>query len=160
MAYYQKVLLPEEKLLHLGRLHWAIYLRAWVLFAIVVIAIVALLAERRASPPPAEWVVPALELAAVVFVVLALLSALGAWIRRRTTEIVVTDRRIIFKQGLLRRRTIEMTMNKVESVDVIQSISGRIFNFGTVLIRGTGSTYEPLAMVADPLTLRTAIVAH
>jgi hypothetical protein len=45
-------------------------------------------------------------------------------------------------------------------VDVIQSIGGRIFNFGTVLIRGTGSTYEPLSMVADPLALRTAIVAH
>jgi uncharacterized membrane protein YdbT with pleckstrin-like domain len=72
---------------------------------------------------------------------------------------VVTDRRIIFKEGFVRRRTMEMNMNKVETVDVIQSIAGRIFNYGAILIRGVGSSYEPLRLIADPLTLRTAIIA-
>ena len=77
-----------------------------------------------------------------------------------TTEIVVTDRRILFKEGFLRRRTMEMNMSKVETVDVVQSIPGRIFNYGTILIRGTGSSYEPLSLIGDPLTLRNAILVQ
>jgi uncharacterized membrane protein YdbT with pleckstrin-like domain len=98
--------------------------------------------------------------AALFFLLLALGSLLSALIRRGSTEIVVTDRRIIFKEGVLRRRTMEMNMNKVETVDVVQTIAGRILNFGAVLIRGVGSSYEPIGMVADPLALRTAIVAQ
>ena len=69
------------------------------------------------------------------------------------------DRRIIFKAGLLRRHSIEMNMDKVESVDVDQSIFGRIFDFGTVLIRGTGTSLEPLAKIENPLKLRSQITA-
>lgn len=81
-----------------------------------------------------------------------------AWFRRVTTEIVVTDKRIIYKRGWIARRTVEMNITKVETVDVRQSVMGRLLGFGTVLIRGTGSSWEPLTWVASPLTLRNAIV--
>ena len=68
----------------------------------------------------------------------ALLLLLGAWIRRRATEIVVTDRRVIFKRGLISRHTVEMNVSKIETVDVEQGLAGRIWDYGTVLIRGTG----------------------
>ena len=80
--------------------------------------------------------------------------------RRITTEIVVTDRRVIFKEGFVRRRTMDMNMNNVETVDVVQSIVGRVFDYGTLLNRGTGSSYVPLRLIADPLALRTAIIAQ
>jgi uncharacterized membrane protein YdbT with pleckstrin-like domain len=89
--------------------------------------------------------------------VLGGLVFLGAWIRRKGTEIVVTDRRVIYKRGFIARRTVEMNISKVETVDVEQSIAGRLLGYGTVLIRGTGESLEPLRHVEAPLTIRNAI---
>jgi uncharacterized membrane protein YdbT with pleckstrin-like domain len=102
----------------------------------------------------------ALHWTALLLLVIWVLGMLAAFIRRWTTENVITDRRIIYKTGLISRRSVEMNMNKVETVDVVQSILARIFNYGTVLIRGVGSSYEPLRQVADPLPLRNAILAQ
>jgi len=63
------------------------------------------------------------------------------------------------KRGLIRRHTVEMNMNKIESVDVDQTLFGRLFNYGNVTIRGTGSTFEPLHMIDAPLKLRTTVTA-
>jgi len=68
----------------------------------------------------------ALRIAAGIFALLALSAALRAFIRRATTELAVTDHRVIYKSGLLSRHTIEMQRDKVESVDVDQSLLGRI----------------------------------
>jgi uncharacterized membrane protein YdbT with pleckstrin-like domain len=93
-----------------------------------------------------------------ILLVLALLSFLRAWFIRVTTEIVVTDKRIIHKIGFIARRTEEINITKVETVDVTQDITGRIFGFGTVLIRGIGGSWEPLRRVSSPLQLRNAII--
>ena len=71
----------------------------------------------------------------------------------------VSDRRIIFKRGLIRRHTVEMNMQKVESVDVDQTLIGRLFNYGNVTIRGTGSSFEILNRIDSPLKLRTTVTA-
>lgn len=163
MAYYTKVLVPDEKVRYVGSLHWSIYLRSFLWLVLAVAAGVGswLLPADTLSPGQTPPVVSAgLAIAAAIFGLVWLFGLASAWGRRATTEIVVTDRRIIFKEGFIRRRTLEMNMNKVETVDVIQSIWGRIFNFGTVTIRGVGSSYEPLTRVANPLALRTAIVAQ
>jgi uncharacterized membrane protein YdbT with pleckstrin-like domain len=168
MAYYTKVLLPDEKLLHVGKLHWVIYLKAWFFLVADLAALITFLMTRNPGQPlmpssdqPAQ---PALAYISggifVVLLVVWVLQLVAAWSRRATTEIVVTDKRVLFKEGFIRRRTIEMNMNKVETVDVQQSIGGRLLNYGTVLIRGTGSSYEPLRLVDSPLALRTAIVAQ
>jgi uncharacterized membrane protein YdbT with pleckstrin-like domain len=77
-----------------------------------------------------------------------------AWIRYKTTEFAVTDKRIIAKTGLISRNTVEMFLDKVESLHVEQSVLGRILNFGTITIRGSGSTDEPIANISAPLELR------
>jgi uncharacterized membrane protein YdbT with pleckstrin-like domain len=160
MAYYTKILLQGEEVRAVGRLHWAIYLRAWFAFFIAAAAGIAGLAARSSASQTDGAPLPAgLGILSAAFLILGVLLLIGAWTRRVTTEIVVTDRRIIFKEGFVRRRTMEMNMNKVETVDVVQSIAGRIFNYGAILIRGVGSSYEPLRLIADPLTLRTAIIA-
>jgi uncharacterized membrane protein YdbT with pleckstrin-like domain len=89
-----------------------------------------------------------------------IITWLRAWIRRVSTELAVTDRRVIFKRGLIRRHTVEMNMDKVESVDVDQSILGRIFNYGDVTVRGTGASIEPLRMIGDPLHFRSRVTAR
>ncbi len=98
-------------------------------------------------------------MASGVIGVVGILLLLGAWIRRKATEIVVTDRRVIFKRGLLSRHTVEMNVSKIETVDVEQGLAGRIWGYGTLLIRGTGAGFEPLAGVGSPLLIRNAIVA-
>jgi uncharacterized membrane protein YdbT with pleckstrin-like domain len=94
-----------------------------------------------------------------VLILIAALSAFRAWFKQFTTEIAVTDRRIIYKTGFISRRTAEMNMHRVETVAVEQGIIGRMLNYGTVHIRGTGAGIENLTMVANPLGLRSAITA-
>ena len=71
-----------------------------------------------------------------------------------------TDRRVIYKTGLVQRDTTEINMAKIESVDVSKSILGRVFGFGTLTIRGTGETIEALRNIASPLQFRNAIMVR
>jgi membrane protein YdbS with pleckstrin-like domain len=151
MPYYTKVLQPDEKVLVVGRLHWSIYGPAVVVLAAALALLV--LSYRVLDPVWQHYTL----LAAGVVGVLGLLL-LGASIRRHATEIVVTDRRVIFKRGLLSRHTVEMNVSKIETVDVEQGLAGRIWGYGTLLIRGTGSGFEPLVGVGSPIQIRNAIV--
>lgn len=151
MAYYTKVIQTDETVRYVGGLHWTIYRNAILLAAVAVAALIACLAVSGDQKFLAL-------VAAGLFLLLAAVSFVGAWFVRFTTEIVVTDRRIIHKVGLIARRTEEMNITKVETVDVSQGIGGRIFNYGTVAIRGIGGGWEPLRRVGSPLELRNAIV--
>ena len=153
MPYYTKVLQPDEQVLAVGRLHWSLYVRpVLVLLLAAAIAIGALWIPDQTGQS-AAW------LTGAAFAVLGLVLALAAAIRRHATEIVVTNRRVIFKRGVFSRYTVEMHMNKIETVDVDQGIAGRLFGYGTVVIRGTGSGIEPLEGIGHPLTIRNAIIA-
>lgn len=156
MSYAERVLQPGEKLLHQSRLHWLVFLPTIPFAAIAVLGIVLYLAMADRND---QLAVLGLVLIAVG-VVGAIVSWSRGWIRRATTELAVTDRRIIFKQGLVRRHTVEMNMDKVESVDVDQSVLGRILNYGDVTIRGTGASLEPLRMIEDPLMFRSHVTAR
>lgn len=150
MGYVDEVLQPGEQLLHRAYLHWLLYAPA---FATAVVGVVLLVLGATYGGGIALVPGAAVGLAAVYF-------WLGAWIRRSTTELAVTNRRIILKRGWIRRRTVEMNMDKVESVDVDQSILGRIFNYGDVTVRGTGASIEPLRMIGDPLHFRSRVTAR
>src|ERR1700732_2933486 len=96
---------------------------------------------------------------AVLSAMAAVSNFISAWFRRWTTEIAVTDCRVILKRGFIRRATMEMNLAKVESIDVDQTLSGRIFNYGNVTIRGTGSSFEILRTIDAPLKLRSTVTA-
>ena len=85
---------------------------------------------------------------------IGLIFLIWAYISYKTTEFAVTDKRIIAKTGLISRNTVEMFLDKVESLNVTQTVPGRILNYGTVTIRGTGSTSEPIKNISGPLDLR------
>ena len=73
-------------------------------------------------------------------------------LKQESTRITVTNRRVIIKRGI--RRTIQMSMNQVESIDVVQPYLGMIFNYGTVVICGTGGRREQVNIIADPFHLQ------
>lgn len=85
------------------------------------------------------------------------LSLAGAWLRQWAGEFAVTNRRVIIKLGFISRRTIELNLSKVESVEVNQDIFGRLLNYGTITVIGTGGTHEPFALINDPLAFRRAV---
>jgi uncharacterized membrane protein YdbT with pleckstrin-like domain len=67
---------------------------------------------------------------------------------------------VIYKRGFIKRYTAEMNMDKVESVDVNQSIMGRLLGYGSIEIRGTGGQgIKQLDRIADPIGTRNAITA-
>ena len=154
MSYVTRVLQPGESVVYATKLHWLIYIRAIVLLMICVILLGA--AITVADNPNFSL---ALEIAAGISALLALSAAIGAFIRRATTELAVTDHRVIYKAGLLRRHTLEMNRDKVESVTVDQTILGRLLGYGTVIVRGTGSSLEPIRNIGNPLTFRSHITA-
>jgi uncharacterized membrane protein YdbT with pleckstrin-like domain len=71
-----------------------------------------------------------------------------------TTELAITNKRVIAKFGLIRRNTVEMNISKVESIQVDQGILGRIFNFGSVLVSGAGDPKAPIPGISHPLQFR------
>ena len=87
-----------------------------------------------------------------------LLLWLWAWILYATTELAVTNKRVIAKTGMIERRTNEMFLEKIESIQVDQSILGRLFNFGSVVISGTGVHSAPFKNISDPLALRRSFM--
>jgi uncharacterized membrane protein YdbT with pleckstrin-like domain len=98
----------------------------------------------------------------IIFFVPALLFFLivplvAAFIRRANSEFAVTDRRVIVKVGVVERTTVELNLSKVESIGVDQTLAGRIFNYGTIVVVGTGGTREPFADIANPMGFRRAV---
>jgi uncharacterized membrane protein YdbT with pleckstrin-like domain len=154
MRYVRRVLQPGETIVYSTKLHRLIYINAILLGIVCVILIGAAIATNDN-----QNLSLALVIAAILFALLALAAALRAFIRRATTELAVTDHRVIYKTGLLSRHTIEMNRDKVESVDVDQSLLGRILGYGTVVVRGTGGSLEPIRNIGDPLTFRSYITA-
>jgi uncharacterized membrane protein YdbT with pleckstrin-like domain len=161
MKYVTRVLQPGEAVVYATTLHWLVYFRAVVLLLIGVGLLVASaeVGGTTTYPEYEKYLVLALQVLAAIFVIFAILSALRALIRRTTTELAITDRRVIYKAGLLRRHTIEINRSKVETVGVNQSILGRMLGFGTVVVRGTGGSFEPIPFIAEPLTFRNHITA-
>lgn len=82
-----------------------------------------------------------------------LMAVINVW----TTELAITNRRIIAKTGLIRRNTIELKVNRVESLGVDQGILGRIFNFGSIVVSGTGGSNAPIPFISKPLEFRRKV---
>jgi uncharacterized membrane protein YdbT with pleckstrin-like domain len=83
------------------------------------------------------------------------------YIKYKSTELAITNRRVIAKFGFISRRTIELNLAKVESIQVDQSLMGRVFDYGTLVMSGAGAAQAPIAGIADPLAFRRAFIeAH
>jgi uncharacterized membrane protein YdbT with pleckstrin-like domain len=155
MKYVERVLQPGERVVYTTSLHWLLFARAALL---LIVAAACLIGSALVGADRVDLAL-GLRVAGALFALLALIFGLRELLRRSSTELAITDRRVIYKTGMLKRRTIEMNRSKVETVGVDQSILGRILGYGTVVVRGTGGSFEPIAMIGDPLTFRSHITA-
>jgi uncharacterized membrane protein YdbT with pleckstrin-like domain len=152
--YIDDILQPGEKVLYSTNAHWIFYLPA---IGAGIVAIFFLVVSRVFVEGSLTLVCLAL---AAIAALLALYQMLTAWFHRWTTETDVTNLRVVHKTGFIKRRTFEMSLDKVESVDVYQSILGRILNYGDVKVRGVGEGAETIKTIASPLDFRNHITAR
>jgi uncharacterized membrane protein YdbT with pleckstrin-like domain len=152
--YIDDILQPGEKVLYSTNAHWVFYLPA---IAAWILAIFLFLLSRQTTTD--GLVLLCLSASAVVAIV-ALYWTVKAWFHRWTTETDVTNLRVVHKTGFIKRRTFEMSLDKVESVDVNQSILGRILNYGDVTVLGVGEGKETMSTIASPLEFRNHITAR
>jgi uncharacterized membrane protein YdbT with pleckstrin-like domain len=152
--YIDDILQPGEKVLYSTNAHWIFYLPAIAAW-IVALAFLVLSRVVTADTP----VLLCLSLAAIAALA-GLYWAAKAWFHRWTTETDVTNLRVVHKTGFIKRRTFEMSLDKVESVDVNQSILGRLLNYGNVTVRGVGEGAETIETIASPLEFRNHITAR
>jgi uncharacterized membrane protein YdbT with pleckstrin-like domain len=148
MSYVERILQPGEQIRHISSIHWIVY---WPGVGVALLAAVAYWLSET-LPLTRFWLYTACALALVAVALLV-----QEWFTWWTTEIAVTNRRVIYKEGFISLRTNEMNMDKVESVQVYQSILGRMLDYGTVTILGTGEGFETLRTIAGPIELRNSI---
>jgi membrane protein YdbS with pleckstrin-like domain len=147
MSYIDQSLVAGETLIHRAHMSW--WSQAGSILAVVLaLAVAAVLAAM--APGDAATA----RILAAVLVVVGLVFLVRAWVRVRSTELAITNRRVIAKFGFIQRHTIEINLEKVEALRVDQGFLGRILNYGTVFITGTGSSVEPIPHIADPLVFR------
>ena len=152
--YIEEILQPGERLLYSTNAHWIFYMPAILDWIVVII----LLVLSRATAT--EGIILLCLAAAAVIAIVAVYWTARAWFHRWTTETDVTNLRVVHKTGFIKRRTFEMSLDKVESVDVNQSILGRILNYGDVTILGVGEGKETISTIASPLAFRNYITAR
>ena len=151
-SYIDHILTPGETI------HASARITGWIWFWPVILSLGILGCLGLILFMPSVRQQPTLAAAAAILaLVLICVLLLRPWIRLSTTNMVVTDRRVIAKFGLISRRAIEMRISKIESIQVDQTLMGRLLGFGTVLVHGTGGAFEPLSIVADPLGFKRAI---
>jgi uncharacterized membrane protein YdbT with pleckstrin-like domain len=156
MRYIDRILQPGETVLYRGRIHWVIYLPAMIM-TLLALAALSGLAAAQTSITGYSWL-----FVSGAFALGAGVTLLSAWFRRWTTEIDVTNRRIVYKKGFIRRHTVELNMDKVASVDVDQSVFGRLLNYGDITVHGTGDSdvIESLHTIGAPLDFRNHVTAR
>ena len=152
MSYVKHVLQKDETVRYLTTYHWIVYVPGLALLAVGCAVWLASLAASSMKD--------LLVILAILLVVIAALMLLSAWFQRWTTEIAVTNKRIIYKRGFIQRKTIEMHMDKVTTVDVTQSILGRVLGYGDLRIEGAGQSFEELKMIASPIEFRNHVTAE
>ena len=152
--YIDEILQPGEKVLYSTNAHWMFYLPA---IAAWIAALVLLILSRTTIT---ESVILLCLSASAIVAIVALYWTVKAWFHRWTTETDVTNLRVVHKTGFIKRRTFEMALDKVESVDVNQSILGRLLNYGDVTILGVGEGKETISTIASPLVFRNYITAR
>jgi uncharacterized membrane protein YdbT with pleckstrin-like domain len=141
VSYIDENLLPNEHVVYRADLHWIIFARA---ILVLVVGLVLVFVPRIAQ-------------ASVVALLLGVVMLVPPFVAYRTTELGVTNKRVIVKTGLVRRRTLELLLRQVEAILVDQSLLGRLFGFGSITLTGTGGVREIFHRVRDPLELRRRI---
>ena len=151
MTYTEQTLVKDEKLTLMAKWHWLIWSHAIILLAIAIVFLAMTAMDDAFSDTS--------SLLAALFGICGFVKLLTTFIWVKTNEAAVTTKRVILKTGVISRSTFELNLQKVESVQVDQNILGRIFNYGSVTVLGTGRASRKINYILDPLSFRAKALA-
>ncbi len=170
MLYVQQSLGPDEELVHVGKFHWMYTVGAfmsilWGLVTSIIIIFVAYKVYETFGRIPSgvgflgaiRIIHPGIRGVSFMFFVLGLVKFAHMMVIKATTEIAITNTRLVYKRGLVARQVGEMSIDRIEGVNVLQTILGRLFDYGRVMIRGMGVGEVILPPIEDPIKFRRAI---
>jgi uncharacterized membrane protein YdbT with pleckstrin-like domain len=158
MSYIESNLVPGETVIYQTRLHWIVMLWHIVLGCLLFgLPGVLLLYYALSQTGIGSKTLHVMEGGGVALLFSGIVAILMGMVRRNATEMAVTNRRVVIKTGLASRKTIEMLLNKVESIEVSETAFGRMLGYGTIVVIGTGGTPEPFHKVAHPLEFRSQV---
>ena len=170
MLYVEQSLSPGEELIHVGQFHWMYTIKAvssifWGLIGSIVVIVGAIYIQgyldgggyEEGALSAIRSVHPGVRLLAFFVFIMGLLRFAQMMVIKATTEIAITNSRLIYKRGLVARYVGEMSIDRIEGVNVLQSIIGRMFNYGRVMVRGMGVGEVILPPLQNPVAFRKAI---
>ena len=145
MSYIDSNLLAGEHIVFRTRLHWNVLLGPTLFLAITLLPIAWLLVQgswsKLALIPPA----------------LGALALLAALVKRHGSDFAVTNKRVMMKVGVFSTRSVELLLGKIETISVNQSLTGRLFGYGDIVVTGSGGSAETFSNIQAPLELRRAV---
>lgn len=144
MSYVNNTLLPGERIVLMGKVHWIVFVTG-----VLTLSLSAYL-----------MLVAAQGVVGFVVGVFGLYALLRGIIYYYTTELAITDRRVIAKFGFIARTTFELNLTRVTSLTVDQSIGGRIFNYGDISVIGMGGMSTPIRDIVNPLEFRRLVLGQ
>lgn len=171
MLYVQQSLSPDEEIIHIGHFHWMYTLRAimaivWGIVGCIAIIIGAIYFQQNywhGFTEGATWLGkvqelhPGIRIGAFFIFIFGVLRFASMMVTKATTEIAITNSRLIFKRGLVARYVGEMSIDRIEGVNVLQTVAGRIFGYGRIMVRGMGVGEVILPSISNPIAFRRAI---
>ena len=151
MGYVDENLISGEEVRYRARLHWTALAQWHVMALILVGAGIALIVFGVMRD------LIGATIAGGVLLAVAIVLLVTANVLRSSAEFAITNKRVILKTGIVQRRTSEMFLSKIETVGVDQGLIGRMLDFGTIRLSGTGGTTEPFHHIARPLEFRRQV---
>lgn len=157
MSYVEKHLIPGESVQYQTKLHWIVMLGHALISTILVLVGVTFLVTPWSDVHGGEAYSGALRWFGLACIVAGAIFFSIGLLKRKATEMAVTNKRVIVKTGIAERRTTEILLSRIESVAVDEPALGRLFGFGTVIVRGTGGTPEVFEKIYHPLEFREQV---
>lgn len=149
--YIKSQLIFGEKVIHVCRIHWKIWIPAIFCFAVM-----SGIAYPLLKSPGSEY----FNYVMIPLFLIFLWYFTVAMIEHVCTCLAVTNKRVICKFGFIRRSTFEINLDKVEGVNLEQSFWGRIFDCSTVIVSGTGSSHAPVPNIINAKEFKQALLSE
>lgn len=151
--YVQDILLPDEKILHYAKVHYILYAPGALLMALAILFIYFvpdIMVAVGVDQDTLRSVIKITKFICVSLFMGGIALLLKAWLRIYSTEVVVTNMRVLVKIGVSTATTAEIDRNRVSSVIISKPLLGRIFNYGWVNIMGYSGNITGLPVLSDP----------
>jgi uncharacterized membrane protein YdbT with pleckstrin-like domain len=142
LSYIEANLTDGEEVIYRTKRHWLIFVSSLLAFLLCIIFF---------HIGPAYWP------ESVLCFLIGVIWAFYGFINFVSSEFVVTNKGVLVKTGLIKRDTLETLLSKIECIQVQQGVLGRLFNYGTIVIVGTGGTQNTFKVVQKPLEFRKVV---